>query len=92
MSPYYDQRDLTTAIKLLDRFLSRTLNADSYNSELHPPPNPILGLILSRYGAYVPGIRKPRVYANMAVNNIHNNKPFGRYKLELDEEPIYAIR
>lgn len=90
LSTYYrrEPQDITVAIKALDRFLSRTLNDDGYNSKLHPPPNPILALILSRYGRYVPGTRNPRVYAYMAVNNIHNNL-FGRYKYECDEEPIY---
>ncbi|XP_070172037.1 uncharacterized protein [Polyergus mexicanus] len=91
LSTYYrrEPQDITAVIKALDRFLSRTLNDDGYNSKLHPPPNPILALVLSRYGRYVPGRRNPRVYANMAVNNIHNHLPFGRYKYECDEEPIY---
>lgn len=94
LSTYYhrEPQDITAAIKTLDRFLSRTLNDDGYNSKLHPPPNPVLALILSRYGRYVPGTRNPRVYAYMAANNIHNNLPFGRYKYEYDEEPIYAVR
>ncbi|KAG7191069.1 hypothetical protein KM043_007111 [Ampulex compressa] len=82
-----DSQDVTTAIKSLDHFLSGVLNDDGYNSKLHPPPNPVLALVLSRYGRYVPGARSPRVYAYMAVNNIHNNKPFGRYKQECEEEP-----
>lgn len=86
-------QDITTAIKALDRFLSEALNADSYNSQLHPPPNPVLALVLSRYGRYVPGTRNPRVYAYTAVNNMHNNQPFGTYKYECDEQPIYnAVR
>ncbi|XP_014474144.1 PREDICTED: uncharacterized protein LOC106744163 [Dinoponera quadriceps] len=85
-------QDITTAIKALDRFLNEALNADSYNSQLHLPPNPVLALVLSRYGRYVPGTRNPRVYANTAVNNMHNNKPFGIYKYECDEQPIYAVR
>ncbi|CAK9824170.1 hypothetical protein ANTRET_LOCUS2379 [Anthophora retusa] len=89
-NPHHNSQDITTAIKALDHFLSRVLNDDSYNSELHPPSNPVLALVLSRYGRYVPGARKPRVYAHMAVNNIHNNKPFGSYKLECDELPTYA--
>lgn len=94
LSSYYrrEPQDITAAIKTLDHFLSRTLNDDGYNSKLHPPPNPVLALILSRYGRYVPGTRNPRVYAYMAVNNIHNNLPFGRYKYEYDEEPIYSVR
>ncbi|XP_076759796.1 uncharacterized protein LOC143428641 [Xylocopa sonorina] len=89
-NPYRNSQDVTTAIKALDRFLSGALNDDGYNSELHPPPNPVLALLLSRYGRYVPGTRHPRVYAHMAVNNIHNNKPFGSYKLECEELPTYA--
>ncbi|XP_011873763.1 PREDICTED: uncharacterized protein LOC105565293 [Vollenhovia emeryi] len=92
---YYPRRgpqDLTAVIKALDRFLSRTLNDDSYNSKVHPPPNPVLALILSRYGRYVPGPRNPRVYAYLAANNIHNHQPFGKYKYEFDEEPIYPTR
>ncbi|XP_032667193.1 uncharacterized protein LOC116842300 [Odontomachus brunneus] len=93
-STYHRPRpqDVATAIKALDRFLSETLNADSYNSQLHPPPNPLLALVLSRYGRYVPGTRNPRVYAYTAANNMHNNKPFGIYKYECDEQPIYAVR
>lgn len=91
-NPHRNSQDITAAIKALDRFLSGALNDDSYNSELHPPPNPVLALVLSRYGRYVPGSRNPRVYAHMAVNNIHNNKPFGSYKLECDESPVYVRR
>ncbi|CAL7937426.1 unnamed protein product [Xylocopa violacea] len=91
-NPYRNSQDVTTAIKALDRFLNGVLNDDSYNSELHPPPNPVLALVLSRYGRYVPGSRHPRVYAHMAVNNIHNNKPFGSYKIECEELPTYRRR
>ncbi|KYM79670.1 hypothetical protein ALC53_09893 [Atta colombica] len=85
-------QDITAVIKALDRFLSHTLNDDGYNSKVHPPPNPILALVLSRYGRYVPGPRNPRVYAYLAANNIHNHQPFGKYKYEFDEEPIYTRR
>ncbi|KYQ54108.1 hypothetical protein ALC60_06980, partial [Trachymyrmex zeteki] len=85
-------QDVTAVIKALDRFLSRTLNDDGYNSKVHPPPNPVLALVLSRYGRYVPGPRNPRVYAYLAANNIHNHQPFGKYKYEFDEEPIYTRR
>ncbi|KAL2738546.1 hypothetical protein V1477_011905 [Vespula maculifrons] len=87
---YHDSQDITSAIKFLDRFLSRTLNGDSYNNELHPPTNPVLALVLSRYGRYVAGPRNPRLYSYMAVNNIHNNRPFGQYKQECEEEPRYV--
>lgn len=91
---YYRRRpqDITAVIKALDRFLSRTLNDDGYNSKVHPPPNPVLALVLSRYGRYVPGPRNPRVYAYLAANNIHNHQPFGKYKYEFDEELIYTAR
>ncbi|KOC65763.1 hypothetical protein WH47_10225, partial [Habropoda laboriosa] len=91
-NPSHNSQDITTAIKALDHFLSRVLNDDGYNSEVHPPSNPALALVLSRYGRYVPGARNPRVYAHMAVNNIHNNKPFGSYKLECEELPTYVRR
>nr|XP_003701361.2 PREDICTED: uncharacterized protein LOC100878881 [Megachile rotundata] len=91
-NPHRNSQDITTVIKALDHFLSGILNDDSYNSELHPPPNPVLALVLSRYGRYVLGARNPRVYAHMAVNNIHNNKPFGSYKLECDQVPTYVRR
>ncbi|XP_043252507.1 uncharacterized protein LOC122397420 [Colletes gigas] len=88
-NPHRNSQDITTAIKALDRFLSGVLSDDGYNSELHPPPNPVLALILSRYGRYVLGARNSRVYAHMAVNNIHNNKPFGNYKIECEQLPTY---
>ncbi|KAI4483986.1 hypothetical protein M0804_007442 [Polistes exclamans] len=84
---HHHSEDITSIIKFLDRFLSRTLNGDSYNNELHPPTNPVLALLLSRYGKYVSGLRNPRLYSYMAVNNIHNNRPFGQYKQECEEEP-----
>ncbi|XP_034179136.2 uncharacterized protein LOC117603775 [Osmia lignaria lignaria] len=91
-NPHRNSQDITTVIKALDHFLSGVLNDDSYNSELHPPPNPVLALVLSRYGRYVLGARNPRIYAHMAVNNIHNNKPFGSYKIECEEVPTYVRR
>lgn len=75
------------AIVTLDRHLKPFTNLDSYNSDLHLPTNPILALILSQYGRYIPG--SPRLYSYMAANNIHNNKPFGQYKYESDTDPIY---
>ncbi|KAL0104651.1 hypothetical protein PUN28_017411 [Cardiocondyla obscurior] len=91
---YYHRQpqDMTAVIKALDHFLGSTLNDDGYNSKVHPPLNPVLALVLSRYGRYVPGPRNPRVYANLAANNIHNQQPFGKYKYELDEEPVYTAK
>ncbi|XP_076655566.1 uncharacterized protein LOC143360519, partial [Halictus rubicundus] len=84
--PHRNSQDITAAMKALDHFLTGVLNGDSYNSGLHPPPSPVLALVLSRYGRYVLGARNPRLYAYMAVNNIHNNKPFGNYKMESEQE------
>lgn len=92
VNSYRNSQDLTTAIKALDHFLSKVLNDDSYNSELHPPPNPVLALVLSRYGRYLPGPRNSRVYGYMTVNNIHNSKPFGNYKVECEQVPTYVQR
>ncbi|XP_076296639.1 uncharacterized protein LOC143216946 [Lasioglossum baleicum] len=91
-NPHRNSQDITAAIKALDHFLTGVLNGDSYNSGLHPPPSPVLALVLSRYGRYVLGARNPRLYAHMAVNNIHNNKPFGSYKVESEQEPTYNRR
>ncbi|XP_076384705.1 uncharacterized protein LOC117220524 [Megalopta genalis] len=90
--PHRNSQDITAAIKALDHFLTGVLNGDSYNSGLHPPPSPVLALVLSRYGRYVLGARNPRIYAHMAVNNIHNNRPFGSYKVESEQEPSYRRR
>ncbi|XP_015436803.1 PREDICTED: uncharacterized protein LOC107192121 [Dufourea novaeangliae] len=90
IDPHRDSQDITTAIKTLDRFLNGVLNSGSSNSDVHPPLNPVFALILSRYGRYVFGAQNPRVYAYMAANNIHNNKPFGNYKVEYEEVPTYV--
>lgn len=86
---HHSPDELTSAIASLDRLLRPLIDADSYNTSLHPPVNPVLALILSRYGRYVPGTQNPRVYSYMASNNIHNNKPFGKYKHSSDEETGY---
>ena len=77
------------AIGTLDRYLKPYLNNGNYNSALHLPTNPVLSLILSRYGRYIPGHGNSGIYSYMAVNNIHNNKPFGQYKYERDEDYTY---
>ncbi|XP_014608900.1 PREDICTED: uncharacterized protein LOC106789315 [Polistes canadensis] len=93
---YPSSRPITVSLPFKDEIVQtfdkaekivRTLNGDSYNNELHPPTNPVLALLLSRYGKYVSGLRNPRLYSYMAVNNIHNNRPFGQYKQECEEEP-----
>ncbi|XP_015112892.1 uncharacterized protein LOC107038355 [Diachasma alloeum] len=72
---------VATAITTLDWLLENK----GYNSPIHPPPSPVIALVLSQYGRYLPITRGPRVYSYMAVNNIHNNQPFGQYKWETDE-------
>ncbi|XP_043289548.1 uncharacterized protein [Venturia canescens] len=76
-------KNSAASFSTLDWFLTDV----GYNSQLHPPPNPILSLILSHYGRYLSGNHRPKIYSYMAVNNIHNNKPFGQYKLSCDEGP-----
>ena len=81
-STRYASRE-TLLFSTLDWFLTDK----GYNSQLHPPTNPIINLILSHYGRYLPGSHQPKIYSYMAVNNIHNNRPFGQYKLSCDEGP-----
>lgn len=86
MPTYKSSQELTNAVLTLDRFLKPFLNEESYNSAVHLPINPVLALILSRYGKYISGSLSPGLYSYMAVNNIHNNKPFGQYKYEYHNE------
>ncbi|XP_011302104.1 uncharacterized protein [Fopius arisanus] len=72
---------VATAITTLDWLMDNK----GYNSPIHPPPRPVIALVLSHYGRYLPIARGPRVYSYMAVNNIHNNQPFGQYKWEAGE-------
>ncbi|XP_046735852.1 uncharacterized protein LOC124405196 [Diprion similis] len=62
--------------------LLRDFDARYYNyrhrSHLDVPRNPTSSLILREHRAY---------YDQLAANNIHNNRPFGSYKLARDEEP-----
>lgn len=53
-----------------------------YNHPEHLPLNPYIALLLSHYGKYVPIYGTGYgIYAYNAVNNYHNNKPFGSYKV-----------
>lgn len=81
--PHEPPKDLAASFSTRDWFLTDA----GYNSPLHPPPNPLLSLILSHYGRYLSGKQHPKIYSYMAVNNIHNNRPFGQYKLSCDEGP-----
>lgn len=55
------------------------------------PVNPLLAVLLSNYGYYLPGAFGIRnnyrnLYGYLASNNIHNNKPFGSYKIYSDTD------
>lgn len=73
---------VASAITTLDWLL----DDKGYNSPIHPPPSPILALVLSKYGRYLPVTRGPRVYPYMAANNIHNSQPFGQYKWSCEQD------
>lgn len=66
-----------------------------YNYLNHFPVNPLMQVLLSNYGYYLPGslgIRRFGLYNHMAYNNIYVNKPFGtvyRYNIKPDREPWY---
>ncbi|CAH0583304.1 unnamed protein product [Chrysodeixis includens] len=62
-----------------------------YNSLNHLPVDPLLAVFLSNYGLYLPslyGIKSNynNLYGYLASNNIHNNKPFGLYKIFSDTD------
>lgn len=62
-----------------------------YNSLNHLPADPLLAVFLSNYGFYLPslyGIKANynNLYGYLASNNIHNNRPFGLYKVFSDTD------
>ncbi|XP_072949844.1 uncharacterized protein [Epargyreus clarus] len=62
-----------------------------YNSQNHLPIDPLLAVFLSNYGHYLPGLygfpgNYYNIYGYLASNNIHNNKPFGAYKIYSDTD------
>lgn len=62
-----------------------------YNSLDHSPPDPYVALLLSHYGRYLPAgniltTQYRNLYSYLAANNIHNNKPFGAYKIYEDAD------
>ncbi|CAH1976888.1 unnamed protein product [Acanthoscelides obtectus] len=67
---------------------------NGYNHPELPPLNPYIQLLLSHYGRYLghtqgkhEGFGSARgLYGYTAVNNIHNNKPFGAYKIYEDAD------
>lgn len=59
--------------------------------ERHRPPDPMLQVLLSHYGRYLPlnqyldgGLREYGFYSYSAGNDYHNNLPNGGYKVEED--------
>lgn len=62
-----------------------------YNSLNHLPVDPLLAVFLSNYGHYLQGQygisnNYNNLYGYLASNNIHNNRPFGFYKLFSDTD------
>ncbi|KAH9636670.1 hypothetical protein HF086_008983 [Spodoptera exigua] len=73
------------------RGTNRVLVPYRYNSLNHLPADPLLAVFLSNYGFYLPtlyGIKANynNLYGYLASNNIHNNKPFGLYKVFSDTD------
>jgi len=55
----------------------------------HQPPNPVLQVLLSHYGKYLPapqiwGVQGNGLYSYSAGNDLHNNAPNGAYKIVQD--------
>lgn len=62
-----------------------------YNSLNHFPVDPVIAVSLSNYGYYLPGLygrnsNYGNLYGYLASNNIHNNMPFGFYKIFSDTD------
>ncbi|CAG4966987.1 unnamed protein product [Parnassius apollo] len=62
-----------------------------HNSLNHVTVDPLLAVFLSNYGYYLPGQygshnNYQNLYGYLASNNIHNNKPFGSYKIFADTD------
>ncbi|XP_059045703.1 uncharacterized protein LOC131841406 [Achroia grisella] len=62
-----------------------------YNSRNHLPVNPLLAVFLSNYGYYLPSLyglhnNYRNLYGYLASHNIHNNLPFGYYKIFSDTD------
>ncbi|XP_046591897.1 uncharacterized protein LOC124293740 [Neodiprion lecontei] len=74
-------RTVTERIEMKMEALPRAFDAGYCNyphrSRLDINRNPTLSLTFRKHGAY----------EQLAANNVHNNKPFGSYKLARDEEP-----
>ncbi|XP_045496780.1 uncharacterized protein LOC123695104 [Colias croceus] len=65
--------------------------AEGFNSPNHLLVDPLLAVFLSNYGYYLPGLygitgNYRNLYGYVAANNIHNNQPFGSYKIYSDTD------
>lgn len=65
-----------------------------YNSPDHLPLDSLLAVFLSNYGYYLPGLygfqrNYNNLYGYLASNNIHNNQPFGAYKIFSDTDSFH---
>lgn len=61
------------------------------NRQNNLPVDTLSAVLLSNYGIYLPQFYKSNnnyknLYGHLAFNNIHNNKPFGNYKLFSDTD------
>ncbi|XP_045767445.1 uncharacterized protein LOC123868843 [Maniola jurtina] len=65
-----------------------------YNNPNHLLVDPLLAVFLSNYGHYLPSLfgihgGYNNLYGYLASNNIHNNKPFGAYKIFSDTDSFH---
>ncbi|CAH1635874.1 unnamed protein product [Spodoptera littoralis] len=82
---------LQRKVQIPTRDTNRVLIPYRYNSLNHLPADPLLAVFLSNYGFYLPslyGIKANynNLYGYLTSNNIHNNKPFGLYKVFSDTD------
>lgn len=90
--PYFDsnlsQEGNGNKIQLgYDKFLQSKNNYKFGIYERHRPPDPMLQVLLSHYGRYLPltgDLREYGFYSYSAGNDYHNNLPSGGYKVVED--------
>ncbi|XP_062525205.1 uncharacterized protein LOC110385287 isoform X1 [Bombyx mori] len=75
----------------LSRRLTRSMPIKMPRYNNHLPLDPLLAVYLSNYGHYLPGVyglnnKYYNLYGYLASNNIHNNRPFGSYKIFSDTD------
>nr|CAH7721192.1 unnamed protein product [Callosobruchus chinensis] len=85
---------IATALVLSSILGLQPPSKNSYNHPELPPLNPFIQLLLSHYGRYLGHTQGKNeaswsgrgLYGYAAANNIHNNKPFGAYKIYEDAD------